>query len=194
MADQTERLAAEIGEKDRTILFFEWLSYEEREALLSEADIGVALHPVHVETRYSLRTRVLDYIWARLPILVTEGDVTSEWVEKFGIGQVVPPFDVEAVSEGLNAILEQPKQSWSASFDPLHGSLRWSQVVEPLRRYCLDGEYAPDRSVREVPEYVPDAAWLPAMIARAKNIRRTEGTRTLLHRAWRYLQWRLSRL
>jgi glycosyltransferase involved in cell wall biosynthesis len=194
MAEKVEMLAKEIGEKDRTILFFEWLSYEDREALLTEADIGVALHPIHVETRYSLRTRVLDYIWARLPIVVTAGDVTSEWVQKYAIGIVVPPFDVETVAAGLNAILDQPKHVWSQSFDPLHDSLHWSDVVGPLRRYCLEGARAADRPVGSTLEDVPDTAWLSTMMARARNIQRTEGTRTLLHRAWRHLQWRLSRM
>jgi hypothetical protein len=40
--------------------------------LLREADIGVSLHREDVETRYSFRTRVLDYLWAGLPIITTE--------------------------------------------------------------------------------------------------------------------------
>ena len=86
MADQTVALAVEIGEKDRTVFFYEWVPYEERESLLYESDIGVALHPPHVETRYSIRTRVLDYLWARLPVLVSDGDVTSDWIRQYGVG------------------------------------------------------------------------------------------------------------
>jgi GT2 family glycosyltransferase len=194
MAEKTERLASETGELGKTILFFEWLSYEDREALLTEADVGVALHPVHVETRYSLRTRVLDYIWARLPILVTEGDITSEWVQEFNIGRVIPAFDAAAAAEGLKEILRKPKTSWKESFEPLHRALRWKLVVAPLRQYCLDGEHAPDRKFQRELENEPDSAWLPAMLARARSIQRSEGTRTLLHRAWRHLQWRLSRI
>jgi glycosyltransferase involved in cell wall biosynthesis len=192
MAAKAERLAGEIGEKDRSILFFEWLSYEDREALLCESDVGVTLHPIHVETRFSLRTRVLDYLWARLPVLITDGDVTSEWVREYGIGVVVPPFDAQAVGRGLIEILDQPKASWAPAFEPLRASLEWNQVVKPLLRYCLEGDYAPDRLDRQAPE--PPPADSPAgRLARARNIWRTEGTRVLLHRAWRYLQWRLSR-
>lgn len=194
MAEKTERLARETGELGKTILFFEWLSYEDREALLSEADVGVTLHPVHVETRYSLRTRVVDYIWARLPILVTEGDVTSEWVQEFDIGRVIPAFDAAAAARGLKEILGRPKRSWEGSFEPLHQALQWKLVVEPLRRYCLDGERAPDRVFQRATENEPETAWLPAMLARARSIQRSEGTRMLLHRAWRHLQWRLSRI
>jgi glycosyltransferase involved in cell wall biosynthesis len=194
MAEKAERLAAEIGEKDRSILFFEWLSYEDREALLCEAEVGVTMHPVHVETRYSLRTRVLDYLWARLPVLITDGDVTSEWVREYGIGAVVPPFDAGAVAAGLAEILDRPKSAWAPAFEPLRASLEWTQVVQPLLRYCLEGERAPDRLERDVPASQPSPGSTAGRLARARVIWRTEGTRMLLHRVWRHLQWRLSRL
>ncbi|RPI24111.1 MAG: glycosyltransferase, partial [Chloroflexota bacterium] len=192
MAAKAESLAAEIGEKDRSILFFEWLSYEDREALLCEADAGVTLHPIHAETRYSLRTRVLDYLWARLPVLITDGDITSEWIRQYDLGEVVPPFDVEAVAHGLNAILDQPKAAWAPRFAPLHASLTWSQAVRPLLAYCLNGGIAPDRPKRQ-PK--PVAPVIPVSgLARARYILRTQGPRVLAHRLWRYFQWRMSRL
>lgn len=192
MASKTEALAAKIGEKDRSILFYEWVSYQDREALLCEADVGVALHPIHIETRYSIRTRVLDYIWARLPVLVTDGDVTSEWVRQYNLGAVVPPFNADAVSEALSKLLDRPKADWDPSFEPLYTQLVWSNVVEPLKRYCEEGGYAPDRQDRAAtpaPIPVPSSYW-----ARALYIWRTDGMTALLHRVWRYMQWRLSRL
>ncbi len=191
MAEKTQRLAAEIGEKDKTILFFEWLSYEDREALLCEADIGVTLHPVHLETRYSIRTRVLDYLWARLPILITEGDVTSEWVRQEELGAVVPPFDSQAVTLGLIRLLDQPKDYWSSRFETLRESLSWSSVVRPLYRYCLEGGYAPDRLERSAGG--TDAEEDVNYLRHALTLWRQEGFSTLVHRTWRYLQWRLAR-
>ena len=191
MAQKAQALAAEIGEKDRTIIFIEWISYQERESLLCEADVGVALHPIHVETRYSIRTRVLDYLWARLPVLVTDGDVTSEWVRQYGLGKVVPPFDSVAAAGALNEILARPKAHWEPAFDPLLQRFRWSKVVQPLKRYCLEGGYAPDRQERSLPQ--PAGPITQSRLARAIYIGRTAGLRALFHRAWRHFQWRLSR-
>jgi hypothetical protein len=36
--------------------------------------VGVSTHRDHLETRLSFRTRMLDYIWAGLPIVCTDGD------------------------------------------------------------------------------------------------------------------------
>lgn len=193
MARDAQDLASEIGEKDKTILFVEWLSYQERESLLSEADVGVVLHPMHVETRYSIRTRVVDYLWARLPVVITDGDITSSWIRDYKIGAVVPPFDEQAVSAALLEILKKPKGSWSAAFEELDEKFSWSQVVSPLREYCLSGSHAVDRKVSPGSQVNNRSAssWA-SKFARARFIRHNEGWRGLIHRTWRYLQWRLS--
>ena len=43
MAAKAEALAAAIGEKDQTIIFFEWLPFHDREAFLCESQVGVTL-------------------------------------------------------------------------------------------------------------------------------------------------------
>jgi glycosyltransferase involved in cell wall biosynthesis len=194
IVERAETLAVELGEKDRTIFFFEWLPYQERERLLCEADIGVTLHPLHVETRYSIRTRVLDYFWARLPVLITEGDITSEWVKHYGLGMVVPPLNSRAVANTLCDMLDRPKRVWGPAFESLPGVFSWSHVVEPLMQYCLHGKYAADRTSRQVAsaETVWKENWRER-IGHAVFILRTEGFRMFMHRAWRYAQWRLAK-
>ena len=195
MASRAEELAAEIGEKERTILFFDWLSYADREALLAEADIAVLLHPLHIETRFSLRTRVLDALWARLPILITAGDVTSEWVEQHGIGRVIPPFDEAAATQALGELLDQPKGALDSNFDSLHEIYQWPQVVQPLRQYCLHGAPAADQPRRTGTTGSSLQAKLPWYwrFSRAWFILRREGLKALLHRLGRYIQWRVLR-
>lgn len=194
MAQRAQQLADEIGEKGRTIFFYEWLPYEELEGLLCEADVGVVLHPEHVETRYSIRTRVLDCLWTRLPVLVTDGDVTSEWVRDFGCGRVVPPQDPAAVADALCEILDRPRDAWTASFDQAREVFCWSRVVEPLRQYCLEGRRAPDREAARAAAADQSAAKAGRRrLARALYILRREGFRALVRRTWRYVRWWLAR-
>lgn len=197
MADATESLATEIGQNGHTIFFHEWLSTEDHESLLCEANVGVALHSLHVETRYSIRTRVLDYLWAGLPVLISDGDVTSEWVRQYHIGAVVPPMDVDAIAKALITLLSTPKDYWLPAFAPLAQKFSWSHVIEPLKRYCLQGALAADlASGRTTLPTDPSGisfnqSWQRGL-ARARFIWRTEGFRMLLHRAWRFIQWKLS--
>ena len=195
MVSRAQQLAAEIGELDRTILFIDWLSYTDRETLLAEADIGVLLHPLHIETRFSIRTRVLDYLWACLPVLITTGDVTSDWVQEHAIGRVIPPFDPAAAAGALCALLDQPKAAFTAKFDALHALYRWRRVVQPLLAYCLHGTPAPDGPRSHHAETDQPNTRLPFgwRFSRAWFILRHEGVSPLLHRLGRYIQWRILR-
>ena len=75
MAVAARRLADELGLTGTHVIFNEeWVAYDERQNFLLDADIGVSTHLHHVETDYSFRTRILDYLWASLPIVSTTGD------------------------------------------------------------------------------------------------------------------------
>ena len=50
-----------------------WVEYERRADWLLDANAGVSAHHEHVETRFAFRTRILDYLWAGLPVLCTRG-------------------------------------------------------------------------------------------------------------------------
>ena len=194
MAEDAQSLAEQINEKDKTIIFIEWLSYRKRESLLSEADIGVSLHPIHIETRFSIRTRILDYIWARLPIVSTEGDIASEWIREYGIGQVVPSDDSKSVEQALISILGQSKDAWQENFEAFGDEYTWEHVAAPLRKYCLDGGYAADRMDRELPaagDFGQGPTWRLNW-ARARFIYRSEGWGGLSHRTWRYVQRKIA--
>jgi hypothetical protein len=64
-------------------------------------------------------------------------------------------------------------------------------VVRPLHRYCLEGGYAPDRLERSAGQ--TDAEEDINYLRHALTLWRQEGFSTLVHRTWRYLQWRLAR-
>jgi len=190
MVDKAINLAKEIGEEERSIRFIEWVSYIEREALLGEADIGVMLHPISIETRYSLRTRVLDYIWASLPILITQGDITSEWVKEYGLGMVVPEYNVDAVASALNSLLDIPKVNWYTAFERIHEKFKWERVVEPLRQYCLEPRHAPDRIDRYSHSILIE--YPNSKIEKALAIYKKHGLLTLLWRVIYHIFWLIT--
>lgn len=190
MAVQAQALAAEIGERDKTIFFIDWLPYAEREGALVESHVGAVLHTPHLETHFSVRTRVMDFVWGRLPVLIADGDVMSAWVQANGLGKVVPPQDVEATAAALIALLRQPKADWDAAFDAVTHSVQWRNVVEPLRRYCLTGQRAPDRVITAL-TMKPARPPLPV---RAWQVLRRYGLAVTLRRARNLILYRLFQI
>lgn len=133
MAARTLARAAELGLLETAVFYNEWTPYAERENYLCEADVAVSLHGDHVETRFAVRTRLMDYLWARLPMVVNGGDVLGDMVQARGLGRVVETGNVTAVADALIDLLQQPISP--ARFEPIIEQFTWARVAEPLRRY-----------------------------------------------------------
>ena len=105
--------------------------------MLLDADIGVTTHRDHIETDFSFRTRVLDYLWTATPIVTTGGDVFGDLVEREQLGEVVPPEDVEALAAALERLLARSRTTpppAGTNIEALRPTLTWSEALEPLRR------------------------------------------------------------
>jgi glycosyltransferase involved in cell wall biosynthesis len=140
-------LCDRLGLTDRHVFFGDWLPVNERASYLLEADIGVSLHPAGIEARYAFRTRLLDYMWAGLPMIVSKGDVLADLVRENGLGFVVPPGDVDALADAILALLseDQPKESRRARFQAVAPDLTWERCAEPLMAFCQEPRRAADR-------------------------------------------------
>jgi GT2 family glycosyltransferase/glycosyltransferase involved in cell wall biosynthesis len=142
-------LSDELGLTGDTVFFGDWVRYEDWPAVLLEADVGLSLHRNTVEARLAYRSRVMDYVWAGLPMVVTRGDAAADLVERYDLGRVVDYEDDAAVADGILCLLEQGKPK--GRFDAARQALTWERAVEPLVRFCRHPHRAPDRPARFVP-------------------------------------------
>jgi glycosyltransferase involved in cell wall biosynthesis len=147
VAVEAQRLSEELGLTGRIVHFNEgWVPFAQRQEFLADADVGVSTHFDHVETEFSFRTRILDYLWAGLPVVCTGGDALADKIERHGAGLVVPPLDVDALVDALELVLfdEVLGSSCAVASHQLGETLRWSRVLEPLLVFCRDPHRAPD--------------------------------------------------
>ena len=143
----TRRVAEELGVGGRQVLFADgWVPYDERAGWLAAAEIGVTTHLPHLETEFSFRTRVLDYLWAGLPVVTTAGDVMAELVAAEGLGAVVPPHDPAALTAALHGLLSDParRSAAAAASARVAERYRWPLVAAPLLDFCRAPRRAPD--------------------------------------------------
>lgn len=153
MGPRAAALAGELGVRDRTVFFNDgWVPYDERVGYLLDADIGVSTHFRHVETAYAFRTRMLDYIWAGLPVLCTEGDALADLVSARDLGEVVPAEDVAAVASAIDRLGDPDRRAACASnLRELAADLRWDRVLEPVLEFCRAPRHAADRAGGSIP-------------------------------------------
>jgi glycosyltransferase involved in cell wall biosynthesis len=146
----TVATADRLGLTGRTVFFNEsWVDYDDRVNYLLDADLGVSTHPLHAETRFSFRTRLLDYLWAGLPIVASEGDSFADVIRDSGCGRVVPVQDPGALADAITALLDDPDAyaRARAQAETVRTSFHWNHALRALRDFCVAPSPAPDRAL-----------------------------------------------
>lgn len=170
-----------------------WIPYEERGAYLLEADAGVSTHYEHLETTFSFRTRILDYLWARLPIVTTAGDSFGDLVAEEQLGVAVHEQDVDGLATALETALfdKKARAQFIANVDRVREQFTWENVLAPLVEFCRNPIRAADKSVRDTGTKlaphtmrvrVPERKKLSGVrydVGRAVHYFRTEGPRSV---------------
>jgi len=141
MAGKTVELAKKLDLYDKNIFFnFGWVDYEERQNYLLESDIGIITHPMHIETRFSFRTRILDYLWAGLPIVSTKGDSLSDLIEQNNLGITVEDGDTSSLADAIIRLAED-REYYSecvANIEKISEQYTWDKVCKPIISFCKD--------------------------------------------------------
>lgn len=119
---------------DKFVFFnFGWTPYEERVDYLLSADIGISTHFDNFETHFSFRTRVLDYLWAELPMVLTTGDTMAELVEKYNLGETVEYQNVQDIETAILKIIENKALgTLKNNFSSVKRSYQWNNLIMPL--------------------------------------------------------------
>lgn len=147
MLIQAQQLAAELKLLDRHVFFNEgWVPYAERANVLLDADAGVSTHLDHLETAFSFRTRILDYLWAGLPIIATRGDIFEEIIESNSLGTVVHPGDVEELATAIEDLLFNPDKlaETSKQVSDFASCFHWDTTAQPLLHFIQNASRAAD--------------------------------------------------
>lgn len=145
MVGQAMALADELGLLDEHVFFGDWVDYEEWPNYLLESDVGLSLHFDTLETRLAFRSRVLDYIWAGLPMVVTGGDATSEMIVTDGLGAMVDYQDVDGVAEAVLGLSDGSLDAQKERFAEAQARLTWERAAQPLIDFCHTPHHASER-------------------------------------------------
>ena len=192
VATELRRLAEQLGLVGTSVFFNEgWVDYESRADFLLEADVGVSTHLDHVETAYSFRSRMLDYLWAGLPVVATGGDAFADLIADEDLGAAVPPGDEEALAEALFDLLADDRRAKECRENVARVAPRftWENALEPLLAFCRDPRRAPDLAAgRNAPAPALSvvgrrARWLSAAPRMVAATYRDGGAHLVLRRA-----------
>lgn len=176
MAVDAQQLAQQLDLTGKNVFFGEsWVSYEDRVNYLLDADIAVSAHFDLVETRFSFRTRILDYLWAGLPVLSTGGDQLTETIDAREAGFALPYNDTNAWREVILRLCLDPteRERCSKQAKALAKEYTWDKTCRALIDYC--------KSPHRLPEFTPIT--MPSLLERAKSVYARGGHELVLKRS-----------
>ena len=147
VAAQAQALAAELGLLNRAVFFEEWVPYDQRGAWLAEADLGLTLAHPSLETRYAHRARILDYLWAGLPIVASPGDPLADRLVRDGTGVTVKAGQPKRLARTLIELLGdgERRRAMRARIEAVRARHSWERAVRPLARFVAAPRVDPTR-------------------------------------------------
>lgn len=149
VVSKTFELADSLGLTDKFVFFNrEWVAFDDRHNYLLDADAAVSTHYEHIETVFSFRTRILDYLWARLPMVTTRGDGFADLIEEAPLGVTVRERDVDALADAIVNVLydDDFRATVADNIEPIRNRFTWTHALEPLTTFCASPVPAPDRA------------------------------------------------
>jgi hypothetical protein len=185
VAWRARELANELRLADKHVFFNEgWVDYGDRHNYLLDADVGVSTHFEHVETTFSFRTRILDYLWAGRPVVATGGDTFGRLIASEGLGETVTERDVDGLVAALGRSLYDDAfaEQCRVNVARLRPEFTWRRTMAPLVDFCEHPARAPDvtEDVRRlVRRPVVPASVLGREAMRASTLLRQGGPRLL---------------
>jgi hypothetical protein len=147
-AVEVRTVSDELALTGSTVFFNDrWVPYHAWGGYLLDADVAVSIHLDNLETRFSFRTRILDYLWARRPMILTAGDALGDLVAARGLGITVAPGDVDAIAAALTRLVRDGLPG--ADFASTVARFQWPVVAEPLTDWLDTARRAPDVAALE---------------------------------------------
>ena len=162
-------LAVEVGVLDTSVLVNDSsVDLADRHNHLADAGLGVSIHFNHIETTLSFRTRILDHLWASLPMVVARVDHFAELVEREGLRIAVGARDMSGLAAAIETILYIPCRTESASRNAsaVRHCFLWPTVSWLLVEFIGKPRHAPNIIVD-----------LSGVCRRARSTRRARGSR-----------------
>ena len=135
--ESVERWCRQRGFWQERVQPLEWVPEDRRYDLLRDVDLLVALHRPGLETSLSMRTRFLEAFATGCPVIATEGGVISGLLREHPAGWVVPPDDVDRLTQALVEALEhEPRAERAEAARALAARFDWERVLAPLLAFC----------------------------------------------------------
>jgi glycosyltransferase involved in cell wall biosynthesis len=93
------------------VKFVEWVPYEEKERLSSQASMGVITYLPYSNNTSCLPNKLFDYMLVGLPVVASNFPLYKEVVEPDRCGLIVDPSKPEEIAKAMEYLIEHPEEA-----------------------------------------------------------------------------------
>jgi glycosyltransferase involved in cell wall biosynthesis len=133
-ADQLKSIALAEGVNEK-VIFTGPIALEDLHEFTVMADIGLSIEKdVSLNYHYCLPNKFLDYIQAKVPVLVSPLPEMKAIVEKYGIGEIIESHDPEYLAARFDGLLNDDKKIsfYKENLEKAANDLCWENEEQEL--------------------------------------------------------------
>jgi glycosyltransferase involved in cell wall biosynthesis len=170
---------------DNLVILKEWVSFSDRANWYLDSDLVVVMNREGLENSLAWRTRLVDFMWADLPIITNGGDPLGEELILAGAAARFSGSLSQELADDLCALLADDKalKTLKKNLTALRPKYYWDTVTKELHSKIINGTRAKDLETMGIYKLTEDTARsgkVTRLMRKAKKIpayARKHGTR-----------------
>ena len=159
---------------DEIVHVTDWVKFEDRAEWYLGSDAVVLINNIGMENTLAWRTRLVDYVWADLPIVTNGGDPMSDILEANKAVYILPDLDAKTIEKEIIKISKDKEtlKQVSTNLSKVRRLFYWDKVTENLSKLISKGYKPADAGLLKEIEILNSPVLQNAggsRIVRAKN-------------------------
>ena len=133
-AEKTLKLAKNYGLLGKNIFLTDWVPFLERENYLTECDAGIVTSPDIPEANFFLKTRIYDYLWAELPVLLGDNEAFAGIVMKNRLGLIAKCGQADDWAKNIVYLYKNKKgqKQIKTNIKKIKKVMTWKKTLKPI--------------------------------------------------------------
>jgi glycosyltransferase involved in cell wall biosynthesis len=121
-------------EAKSNIILQDWVEFNDRADWYLDSDLVILINKIGGENELAWRTRLVDYMWADLPIITNGGDPLGEELIAIGAASRLDDLSSAGLSKSLSRLLTNPQdlEKIKKALSAIRKKYYWEIVTRPL--------------------------------------------------------------
>jgi len=140
-----EYISEDKDAKENTWLV-DWVEFSDRGNWYLDSDVVISINKIGEENELAWRTRLMDYVWADLPVLTNAGDPLGDDLVNNGAAIKLVDISAKGLTKGLRDSLADKSKldTVRENLKSLRSKYLWNEVVKPLSQAIVSNQRPTD--------------------------------------------------